>query len=394
MSTEPDSSAPQRFARDLRRIREERDVSLATVHAATQVPVSHLQAFEEGTLYDQSRMNPIYLRAFVRAYAEAVGLPSDPVVEHLNAALKGEYQNQLAVQYLDVPSSVSEDAPSPDPEESHSPERPSDATIDKAEPGETGRREVSDAEASPSPKATQDDGDAAGESGAGEEGTQTSPAVSTEGRTDPSSHTQEGAPSRSQRGRKNHWNSLGWAAMALFVLVLLGGGLFLYFGTSSSSSDPASRAGLAAAEQPSDTSVTSDTSQSSPSRTQPSANLTLQDTLHVTVFATSAIQGIRIQQDDDLRRPYWIEEGDARVFPFTRRITIENGLDSLRFFLERHPYPTSRTDDEGRIVIHRDTAQQFADTLRGAPVSLSAPPDTVPIDGPLVSEPDSLAGVP
>jgi hypothetical protein len=105
--------------------------------------------------------------------------------------------------------------------------------------------------------------------------------------------------------------------------------------------------------------------------------MTLGDTLYVTVLATSDVRGIRVQQDDSLRRPYWIREGEAMVFPFARRITLQNQLDSLRLLLDQYPYPSSRTDDEGRIVITRDTAEQYADTLRGSPVPVPGSPDTV-----------------
>lgn len=91
---------------------------------------------------------------------------------------------------------------------------------------------------------------------------------------------------------------------------------------------------------------------------------------------------MQVRQDEDLRRPYWIEEGKATVFPFTRRIMLENQLDEARLFLEQYPYPTSRTDSLGRVVIDRQTVEAFADTLRGSPATLSVEPDTVAIRTP------------
>jgi hypothetical protein len=44
--------------------------------------------------------------------------------------------------------------------------------------------------------------------------------------------------------------------------------------------------------------------------------------------------------------------------------------------LEGYPYPLDRRDARGRIVITRDTAEAFVDTLRGDPVSLDVEPDT------------------
>lgn len=397
MSTEPESNARQRFARDLRRIRQEREVSLAAIHEATQVPVPHLQTFEDGSLYDQSRMNPVYLRAFVRAYAEAIGISPDLVVEHLEAALAGEYQNQIAVRYLDVPSSVGDEPGSPDSADPHSSEGPSDISVEEDDPegaaqGTSAPEEVSvPLEPTGKDSSTEDEPD-------NQENGIPSPTASTTAREEgPSTGGREhsfavDAPSRVRKKTssqsiqefwREHRGTLGLVATALLVLALIGGGLGTFFGGGDSSSDSSLRADFAATEPPPDTTVSSDTVLSNSPREQPpQVNLTLGDTLFVTVLATSDVQEMRVQQDDDLRRPYWIEEGDGRVFPFTRRITIENELDSLRLLLEQYPYPSSHTDDEGRVVIRRDTLQNFADTLRGAPSSLPFAPDTVEIDKP------------
>jgi len=114
--------------------------------------------------------------------------------------------------------------------------------------------------------------------------------------------------------------------------------------------------------------------------------------MFVTVLATAPVRELRVRQDDDLRRPYWIEEGDALVFPFARRITLQNQLDSLRLFLNRFSYPTTRPD--ARVVLTRDTVQQFAETLQGAPATISATPDTVPIEKPSSAIPDTTDTVP
>lgn len=413
MSTEPESSARQRFARDLRRIREEREVSLAAIHEATRVPVSHLQTFEEGALYDHPRMNPVYLRAFIRGYAEAVGISPDFVVEHLEAALDGEYQNQLVVQYLDVPPSVADESLPSDSVDPRSSDKPSDAAIededdepDVAAPSGTSASEEEGTSPEPTRKDSGSEEGSVHEENGGV-GASRASRKGKEGRLaddrggsfteDASSRSQKGAFSQAIQGfRRERLSTGGLVVTALFVLVLTGG-ILAYFGVSDSSSDPSSRADRAVPEHPPDTSVSSDplptnTSRRNASQRQPPlANLTLGDTLYVTVLATSDVREMRVQQDDDLRRPYWIEEGNARVFPFTRRITLENELDRLQLFLEQYPYPSSRTDDEGRVVIRRDTVQQFADTLRGAPASLPARPDTVQINKPPSIDSGSLS---
>jgi hypothetical protein len=367
MPSEPDTSALQRFARDLRRIRKDREVTLATVHAATQVPTSQLQSFETGTLYEQSSLNPVYLRGFVRTYAEAVGLPPDPVLDHLDSALAGEYENQLAVQYLDVPPSVAETDPSPEPSDSS----PTGAAEDESQ--------------RPS---SADDGDGAGENASP---SSTGSGESSEPPDHPEASSPQQRPSRSPDGAYSGTESPFWVKhrsallVAIVSLTMLGAvgvliSSYLENGASPSRSpsEPTRRASGPSNRPSPDSRATTDSAEAEePPRPRSQADVALGDTLHVTVLATSDVREMRVRQDDDLRRPYWIEEGKAKVFPFARRITLQNQLDSLRLLLERYPYPVSQTDDEGRIVITRDKARQFFDTLRASPSTVPVPPDTV-----------------
>lgn len=359
MPSEPDTSALQRFARDLRRIREDREVTLDSVHTATQVPHSQLQSFEAGTLYEQSNMTPVYLQGFVQAYAEAVGLPPDPVLGHLESALSGEYDNQLAVEYLGVPpSAVGPDSGSESP----------DASSKKANEGTpqrpSGPREVEE-NAPPTPAA-----------GAGESSEEP------DSSEDPSQTQASSRPSGTNGLGSKPRSTLFAAIISLVVLGAAGALITVYLEGTSPPSDSASepaRRGATSEGRPSPDSqaVTDSTEAKEPTPPRPRTDVTLGDTLHITVLATADVREIRVQKDDDLRRPYWIEKGEAKVFPFVRRITLQNRLDSLRLLLERYPYPVSRTDDEGRIVITRDTAQQFFDTLRTSPSAVPVSPDTV-----------------
>ena len=421
MPDDPDTDALERFARDLRRIRENREVALATIEEATQIRESHLQSFEDGTLHEKSKMNPVYLRAFVRAYAEALDLPPDPVVDHLEASLSGDYQNELAVQYLNVPPSKAGEGPASGRQGTSSPEKGGTSSP----PDEASPQGAAQSTASDQPPDAAETGDAAEDfspQGSHEEG-RTSPDV--DGAKDLSEETptdKEGPPTTSSsagfpespqdagppvsatpsdasgpesRERSSattssfaeHWSEL-WpprrgvlivAAIGLvLVVLLLGGGLGLFWGDSEPTAAPTPQSEASAPAQSSAPDLPADTvGHDTTSEQRPLADMTLGDTLYVTVLATSDVRGIRVQQDDSLRRPYWIREGEAMVFPFARRITLQNQLDSLRLLLDQYPYPSSRTDEEGRIVITRDTAEQYADTLRGSPVPVPGSPDTV-----------------
>ena len=169
------------------------------------------------------------------------------------------------------------------------------------------------------------------------------------------------------------------AVVGAVVLVLWGLGVF----SGSADAGGSSAGGTAAtAGAPPSAQADPDPGSSSASSTpaRPPADLTLGDTLHLTVIAEQDVSGIRIQRDDDLRRPYWIEANEASVFPFQRRVILTDPPETVdRVLVEGYPYPLDRTDAQDRIVIDRDTVAAFADTLRGPPADLPAEADTVEI---------------
>jgi transcriptional regulator with XRE-family HTH domain len=72
------------FGDRVRRQRERRGVSLETIARATKVPASLYAGLERG---DCSRWpGGVYSRAYIRAYAEAIGLDPDEAVEDFTAA--------------------------------------------------------------------------------------------------------------------------------------------------------------------------------------------------------------------------------------------------------------------------------------------------------------------
>lgn len=63
----------------LRQARTERDLSIEDIQALTKIQKRYLHGIEEGN-YD-SMPGPFYVRAFVRQYAEAVGLNGDEILD-------------------------------------------------------------------------------------------------------------------------------------------------------------------------------------------------------------------------------------------------------------------------------------------------------------------------
>ena len=77
-TVQPAGDPRRAFCAKLRSARERRGIPLSTIAAATKVGVSHLAALERN---DLSRWPAgIYRRAWIRSYADAVGLPADATV--------------------------------------------------------------------------------------------------------------------------------------------------------------------------------------------------------------------------------------------------------------------------------------------------------------------------
>jgi hypothetical protein len=196
-------------------------------------------------------------------------------------------------------------------------------------------------------------------------------------------------PSRSgpgaSRSELNGWTSLlndppqhyvTGAGIVVVLLVLVGLGIAYVSSDETEQSTPA-------ATGPPDTTVAAgpaDTETATPQR--PPADVRLGSTIHLTVLATDTVSALRIERDEDLRRPYWIVEGEAEVFPFQERVTVENELPNVRLFVEGYPYPVQPEDTTDGLELTRSGLQSFVDTLRGAPASLSVSPDTIPVGPP------------
>ncbi len=92
------------------------------------------------------------------------------------------------------------------------------------------------------------------------------------------------------------------------------------------------------------------------------------DTMNVYIIAEQGpVDPIRVTVDDDLRRPYWIDQGDSMAFNPTNRIVVEELLDNINLKVEGIEYPTNRRDDQGRIVLTRDSLENYFASLQDQP---------------------------
>ncbi len=66
----------------LKKIREERGISLKEIQNRTKVSSRYLNAIEEGNF--QIIPGEVYLKGFLRSYAETIGLNGDEIIEMYN----------------------------------------------------------------------------------------------------------------------------------------------------------------------------------------------------------------------------------------------------------------------------------------------------------------------
>ncbi len=366
MSLDEASLAPgRRFGADLRKIREEKGVSVEVVRESTKAPKGLIEQFEQTALLDHEMFNRVYLRSFVRSYAEALGLPVDDVLAALEEVFEGSYAGRLAATYLreEAPASREEEEPpeaaaselkSSGPEGLSEPEASLPEDISEPEgsvPEEDTAREAVDGKTvSPEAKAVsggEGPGRASSEEKRAVEGSLRRSGAARAVRTGRGPYARRAGALRGEAalGGGTPWRIVVGAGVILVVVIAV-----LWFTT---------RPAPAPVETPPPAPDT--TAAEAPPAPAP---LVLGDTMTVYVVAARGpLQRLRVQVDDDLRRPYWIEEGDSMRFRPVERIIFQNprALRRARITLEGFPYPVSPEDT--LIVLTRADARAFLDSL-------------------------------
>lgn len=342
MSQRSGSPSGRRFAEDLRRVRVARNLTIDDLHDETKIPRNLLEEFEESGLFDHPQFNRVYLRSFVRTYVQVLGLPPDVALAALEEALEGRYVNQLAVEFLgEKPQAV----PAPDAGAGRT-----DAPMQAAAAG-------------PAPQPASSRGRPASAAPNGPpETTRASRSEVDWTTTSPPGRRAPVAPPRETPHRRASRSSGVWIAAALGVVALAVVVWLLVRAQQNGDAMPVVR----------DTGAAADSVLASSIPQEPAAPaVRLGDSLYVRIIAANGkLDPVRVTVDDDLRRPYWVERGDSLLFRPTQRIVIEDRLDRLVLKLEGRPYPTDRRDDQDRVVITRDTALTYLQSL-SAPAGTS-----------------------
>ena len=374
------SAAGRRFARDLRRIRSRQNVSIDDVRDETKIPKGLIDSFEETALLDHDIFNHVYLRSFVRTYARTIHISPDDVSRAFEKVVEGTYKDALAREYL--PDEAREEGEEERAGEAADRERAEEAA-DREREGDAGAagaagmgaaageqdeaaardrergaeaQEADETEMDQAPAARQRDerGAAAGREGPSEASGERPPAW-----TEKSGSSSGRRSSRSRRERSSD-NSAKWiaglAAVAVLVVIIWvfvapGGGNGGETAAVQADNAEAAAEQTAAAEQ-----------DGTPADAEP---ITLNETMifRVTASSEDGVQDLKVTRDNETRRPYWIEPGASDTFHAESRIVFEQQLDEISLQVQGYPIPTDQRDTQGRLVITRERAQSYLDSL-------------------------------
>ena len=333
-----------KFSSDLRRIREERDLTLEALRDETKIPLDVLQHFEETGLFDNPMFNRVYLRMLVRTYALFVGVPSKVALEALDEALLDSYKGRLAIEFLGEKPPEDEETPATKAVKAEAPE------VEAPEEEKLPEKPVAKTPAEPVKAKT--------------------PVTKTPALLTKAALSWE-SPSPGRRwvppvDIKKRASYTQW--------VLIVGAIFAFFGVIWAVFEFLDRPDGAEQQQ----AVPVDTTAVDPVAIEPPRPLIIVgDTLDFVVIAAQKVERIHITRDEDARRPYWIEEGVAVAYPALEWIILESQVARIELLVEGYAYPTHSLDAQGRLVITRAAVEAFVDTLTAAPVRLPIAPDTI-----------------
>ncbi len=374
MSEKPTSGQLGQFLGDLSAIREKRNVSLDALRDATKVYPNIITQFEKDGLVDHPLFNALYVRAFIRSYATALGIPVDDVLKAYDQAQRGGYDRRLAIEYLDLPEDEVEALRASlvaDPKE--------DAvfTADKFEfeksagekpvtsggaKSKSSPRRATSKKASSKPDLQSQKLEEAAASGAAITFIPKSDDRQTSSLENLSSGITARLQSLFEKGKQSpifQWGLLaGGIMLGLFVILQL-----LSFQSDSdedeipAGTNPVIEDSAPAATQP-------DSIPAMPAESivvpQPAVPIVLGDSIPFYIIADKGkLDPFRVKRDQDLRRPYWLDEGDSMLFYFDASAVIEDNLQFMKILIEGYTYPIYETDSLAKVIIDRDSIQAF-----------------------------------
>lgn len=340
----PDAGTPgsrstgSHLAHDLRAIREARNVTLDEVQQETRMPGDILRRFEAGELVNDPHYNEVYLRNLLRAYAQAVNISPQEVSSAYEKAKAGTYDGGLRRQYLGgdaKPEEPKRVAP-PTAKEEPRPQR-------KAPPsGPSGTAPAVAALSSKRPVTEPKQPDRSG---------------------DPMPKRRVQSATAASQPIENSWGLIIGGTVAALVVI----GFIVWFlfrdagpGPDMVAVPPSTTADTSAVAAAADTAATSATPTNLPAAPQ------FQTPIQLTVIAVAEpLEDFKVQVDDDVRRPYWINPGEEQTFTGQQRVIVsgEGGVgnyDGARLRLQGLEW----TPREGQVFrFNEQRGQALLDSL-------------------------------
>ncbi|MEM6784264.1 MAG: helix-turn-helix domain-containing protein [Bacteroidota bacterium] len=357
----PEAPSGSSFEADLRALREERGRSIADIERATRVPADVVRRFEDGALMQDPDYSAVYLRAFVKAYAEALDLSTSRVNAAFESARQGTYQGTLAPQPEPSPvedlrpaeerasgePDASPAAPTSDPVAATTPQPQSAAAPPDVAPPTTSSEQASDAEASESAPMVK--------------------ALNTTQRLERTSSAsppprRSSAPASLTNTNQSWGLILGIAAMSVLALSVV---FWMIFSDPGPDLEPVASATVA------DTVAVQDTT-AIPAFPVVPPPPQVGDSITITLVAADGpLQNFRMQAAPDIRRPFWIEQGAELTFTSPTEVIVWGNETAGGWRVD----PEARVRIEGLTYVPatgavlrltRDRAQAVVDSLHRA----------------------------
>jgi hypothetical protein len=327
---------------DLRAIRDAYNVTLDTVEHETRMPPDILRRFEAGELVGDPNYNEVYLRNLLKTYAKALGISHQEVEKAYEATKAGRYDGSLRRLYLEAAAPAAVEPP-----------RPAEA---------------------PAPAVA-----ALGAKGAGPK----PPKKAAEPPARPNEHFPKQrvkSAKASASGAKPIETSWGLIiAGTLAGVVAIGAVLWLLFRDDTPRPERVDRPLAADTTQAPAAADTAAAAATATADLPPAPQLGTP--IAVTVIAQGgALQGFRVTEAPDVRRPYWLEQGQEQTFQSEEEVVLwgqgENpeGLSSaVRLRLQGIEWDPA----DGQVLrIDRARGQALLDSLHRAQYAGGAPTGT------------------
>jgi len=119
-----------KFAEELRQTRKENEITLQQMAARTRIDIKFLEAIDNGNF---SFLPNIYVRAFIKQFAKAVGLDEEETIKKYEAAKQGKLPEKAEIVKEENKEPVKKDIPKPGKKQNQSVQTFTDVTETKTE---------------------------------------------------------------------------------------------------------------------------------------------------------------------------------------------------------------------------------------------------------------------